>query len=87
MKAIKHLSKWDEYRQRREQIMALFWEAKQRLAMKKAWVYMISSYTNIIEIHKQYRVKYMIQQLADKKDMCISRIKAVYKLSMIRKFA
>ena len=47
MKAIKKLSYWDEYRERKETILNMFFEAKQQIAMKKAWVYMASVHSVI----------------------------------------
>lgn len=48
IKAIQNLSKWDEYRIRKETLVNMLYEAKQRLAMKKAWVHMTSFHSIIM---------------------------------------
>ena len=48
---------------------------------------MSTFYAIIEEIWKKYRVKYLIKQMKGAKEMAASRIKGVYKLNMVRKFA
>ena len=79
--------KWDEYRVRRDAIVAMYIEARQKLALKKVWTLLSTFYEIITDIWRRYRVKYNIEQIKACKDLAVTRIKGVYKLNMVRKFA
>ena len=86
-KACQNLVKWDEYRVRRDAIIAMYIEARQRLAMKKVMVLLSTFHAIMNEIWGKYRIKYLFRQMRNTKEMAVSRIKGVFKLNMVRRFA
>ena len=82
-----NLVKWDEYRVRRDAIIAMYIEARQKLALKKVWALISTFYKIITEIWGKYRIVYLFKQMRNAKELAASRIKGVWKLNMVRKFA
>ena len=79
--------KWDEYRVRRDAVIAMYIEARQKLAMKKVWALMATVYTMIENIWKKYRINYNITKLRSARALAASKIKGVFKLTMVRFFS
>ena len=84
---MQNLVKWDEYRVRREAIIAMYIEARQKLAMKKVWALMATFYAIMEDVWGKYRVKYLLTKMRGAREMAASRIKGVFKLTMVRFFA
>ena len=84
IKAIKNLSYWNEYRERKDAIMAMFYQAKQQLAMKKVWALLVCVHAVIHAIHAKYRKKYHYQMIRDAEDFAVAKIRGLFKLSLRR---
>ena len=83
-KAIHALIKWDEYRIKREAITVLYYQAVNQLAMKRAWVYIISIRDFYKKVYEKYREFYMEHCFQEFRKLACSKIKALWKLSMKR---
>ena len=78
------LVKWDEYRARREALTILLVQAKNQLAMKKAWVLLSTFYSIINTVKTKFRANYYKHCMIATKDLASCRIKGIFKLTMKR---
>ena len=87
MAAIHNLIRWEAYRVRKEQILTMYFEARQQLARKKVLALMVAFHMVMKRVWGKYTTFYNLKKLADSRDLAHSRIVGIFKYVMRKKFA
>ena len=56
-KVVNHLVRWDKFRERKEALTKMYVDARQILAMKKIWTFMVLFYAKMKTIHLRFKTK------------------------------